>query len=1341
MNRFASRTAALFLLVLCSLGAFSPRFSKAQTHTIPEPLQPWMDWVTWQDTHQDCPRVYLNADQPICFWPSKLDLFANNDGATWQTTITVFGDSWVPLPGSDKNWPMDVRSGEDDLVVVQHDGYPAVKLPPGEHELSGTFTWDTMPQKITVPKPIGILALAVNGNEVAQPVWDANGHVWLKRTQTEVTGKDLLGVQVYRLIEDGIPVWLRTEIELTVSGKSREESLGYGLPAGWQLSSVESQIPVAVDDRGQIKAQVRAGKWSITLHAFQTNDPKQIQYETETPPIVATELVGFKSNTGFRAAQIEDIPMVDVTQTTFPTRWRGVPVYQWATNTSFQIVEKMRGMGEQSPEGLHIKRRMWIDENGNGLTYQDHLKGTMQRVWRLDVADDHTLGAVRIDDEGQLITANPVSGTSGVEIRNRDLTMEAIGRVDNLGELTATGWETDADSLSMTMTLPPGWRAFAIFGADTVRGDWLTAWSLLDIFLLLVFSLAVMRLRGITAGIIALIAFGLAFHEPGAPRYAWLLLLIPIALLKAVGEGAAKKWITIWKNASVVLLLICLIPFVVIQTQNVIYPQLDPTGIRYGSRGIFAFPGSGNFPTSRSRVSYRSSVSGLESQTLDQVKGRQKTSGSINVYQNLRYDSKAKIQTGPAQPQWDWNDVVCVWNGPVTAEQQIKPFLISLSQHRVLSIARVLLLILLAAILIGVQPFHWPWRRASAAAAFIFVMLLVPPSASAQMPDSATLDTLRQRLLEPSDAFPNAAEIPDVVLSIVDNKMEMKVRVHAAADVAVPLPGRFPSWSPLSVSIDGSDAIACRREDYLWIQASKGVHDVVVKGLIADQTNWEWTFLLKPRHVTINAPQWKVTGVNRDGVPDPQVFFAKEQATSNDKAAYDRTDFHAIVVVDRRLEIGLIWKIHNTVTRLSGTGKAISMNIPLLKNESVLTSNRDVEGGSIAVRLGANDQTFSWESELPVSDAIELKATESVQWTERWHLVTSPVWNVTYTGLEPIFESNTKELVPVWHPWPNESVKLDLYKPIPVVGDTMTVQRVNQSTSIGDRQRTNQLDLEIESSLSGDFAIAMDPNAEITSLKIDAQSIPVQRDGAQLILPTSSGKQSVSVHWRTTEPIDRTVRTPDITLPVDASNITTVLSMPENRWILWADGPLRGPAVRFWTILAVAILAAILLGSIPLSPLRRYEWVLLVIGLTQVHLIPAMIVIAWLFLLAWRGQRDTETSPRLRFNLLQLSIVFLTLVSLVILMVAVGAGLLGNPEMFIIGNNSWRNELSWFVPRSGADLPTAYVVSVSVWIYRLLMLGWALWLATALLKWLRWGWNQFSFGGVWSRKRRIETSK
>jgi hypothetical protein len=35
--------------------------------------------------------------------------------------------------------------------------------------------------------------------------------------------------------------------------------------------------------------------------------------------------------------------------------------------------------------------------------------------------------------------------------------------------------------------------------------------------------------------------------------------------------------------------------------------------------------------------------------------------------------------------------------------------------------------------------------------------------------------------------------------------------------------------------------------------------------------------------------------------------------------------------------------------------------------------------------------------------------------------------------------------------------------------------------------------------------------------------------------------------------------------------------------------------------------------------------------------------------------------------------------------------------------------------------------------YRLLMLGWALWLAASIMRWVPWAWTAFSAGGCWRR--------
>ena len=74
--------------------------------------------------------------------------------------------------------------------------------------------------------------------------------------------------------------------------------------------------------------------------------------------------------------------------------------------------------------------------------------------------------------------------------------------------------------------------------------------------------------------------------------------------------------------------------------------------------------------------------------------------------------------------------------------------------------------------------------------------------------------------------------------------------------------------------------------------------------------------------------------------------------------------------------------------------------------------------------------------------------------------------------------------------------------------------------------------------------------------------------------------------------------------------------------------------------------------------------------------------------------------------------------------------------MFIRGNNSSRTLLQWYEARCDGTLPQPLCYSISIWWYRLMMLLWALWLAAALIRWLLWGWQQFSSGGFFRHKPR-----
>ena len=122
-------------------------------------------------------------------------------------------------------------------------------------------------------------------------------------------------------------------------------------------------------------------------------------------------------------------------------------------------------------------------------------------------------------------------------------------------------------------------------------------------------------------------------------------------------------------------------------------------------------------------------------------------------------------------------------------------------------------------------------------------------------------------------------------------------------------------------------------------------------------------------------------------------------------------------------------------------------------------------------------------------------------------------------------------------------------------------------------------------------------------------------------------------------------------------------------------------------------------------------------------------MIAWLFFIRWRGTDGFQQLPRKAYNAGEMILIFLTLLALGIFFWIASAGLLGSPEMYIAGNGSSDSYLNWFTARSPGELPEPGYWSVSIWWFRLAMLLWALWLAAALVRWLRLGWKNSAIGG------------
>jgi hypothetical protein len=95
--------------------------------------------------------------------------------------------------------------------------------------------------------------------------------------------------------------------------------------------------------------------------------------------------------------------------------------------------------------------------------------------------------------------------------------------------------------------------------------------------------------------------------------------------------------------------------------------------------------------------------------------------------------------------------------------------------------------------------------------------------------------------------------------------------------------------------------------------------------------------------------------------------------------------------------------------------------------------------------------------------------------------------------------------------------------------------------------------------------------------------------------------------------------------------------------------------------------------------------------------------------------------------------VIFVVVAVATMLQAVHNGLLGRPSMMVQGYGSTDRMLRWFQDRCSGLTPQATLVSVPLWVWRLAMLAWSVWLALTVVRIARWVWKAFSAGGRWQK--------
>jgi hypothetical protein len=1357
------QTAVLAFLCNAVVQAESP---------IPKELEGWQNWVQDGQEFRHCPFLAStdgsSKSNRICAWPGRLTLELNQRGGRFTQTWENYSEGWVPLPGNLEYWPSVVTVNGVVATVVARDGIPQIRASEGTFTIAGSFAWAKRPESLPIPGQTGLVSLTLDGHKVEQADRPDDA-VWLgKRREAEVAQQ--LEIQVYRLLSDGTPATMSTQMNLQVAGDAREETLPGVLPQGFEAMSLESDLPAQIGANHGMRIQVRAGSWTVKVVARAETDLGKVTIPEAQGVWPKQEVWSYAANDRLRVAAFEGGEGIDPAQANVPQEWRRYPSYRIASGDVLQINERSRGISPQEVNHLSLQRELYLEFARRGFTVIDQISGQMRNGWRLNMRSPYRLMRATSGADNLLVTETEANGAAvtGVELRTPVLRLMTVARLTVPGgAMTASGWNERLDHVAGVLNLPPGHRLLAAFGADSAPDSWVERWGLLDLFLLFFVTVIALRLFGWIYAAVTFTAIILVHQDNQLLVWLILLVLLAIVSMRAAPAGWPRSLATGARNLLFGALLLTSVPFVITQLRFALYPQLADPGGFVGNEPV-TVTGLGAIVMGRMAAAPAANyappaLAPPPPPRLEEVivtgdkRTRERQPAELDSSIQMspqRFAPGTLVQAGPGVPHWRYAAYSFSWSGPVDAAQTVHFLILSpwlVGAWRVLGV--VLLIALLVRVVRDNLGLKAAWRRLfssrTAAASSVLLILacsmLCTPSRAYSTPDSQLLNDLKTRLVRPPKCVPTCAEIMAARVVLTPTSLEASLDVAALSSVAVALPTAGQRFDPDAVSVDGIAVPGVYRDGdrQIWIALKPGAHTVKLTGHLPAADSIQLLFPQVPRVIAVSGEGWDVSGVNAGRLLGNTIELLRRRVAGHDAGTpQGAAQFPPYVQVRREFALDLDWTIETTVERLAPEKGGFTLEVPVLTGESVLTSGIETNGGTkVLAGFDSDADEFSWRSGLSHNDTLTLTAAKDKPWSEVWIFRVSPTWQVEFAGVPAVMPENLRsgDWTFEYFPRAGETLTLKISRPPAATGGTLAIDDAGLDYDVGKRSTNASLKFSYRSTRGDRHSVKLPAAARVTAVTVDGENIPVRMEKGELPLALLPGAHRVQINWQSDAGAGIVTRLPHVDLEVPSSNVGIVVRIPADRWVLYAGGSGIGPAILYWGELIVFFLAALALGRTRRTPLRSYEWLILGLGLSTFSWSVLLLFAVWIFAMRWREEFVVEWLSARKFNLLQVGLVILSLAAVVSLVAAIPFGLLGNPDMRVAGSGQQANVLSWFNDQASGELPIPWVLSLSMWWYKAAMLLWALWLAFALVRWLPIAWKALGSGGFWRKTLRSAT--
>ncbi|GAA3950831.1 hypothetical protein GCM10022278_07470 [Allohahella marinimesophila] len=952
--------------------------------------------------------------------------------------------------------------------------------------------------------------------------------------------------------------------------------------------------------------------------------------------------------------------------------------------------------------------------------------------------------------------------------------------------MPASGWKHPLSELSLDIMLPPGWWALAALGADFSAGTWLDEWSVWDLFLILFAGVCVFRIYGAGWGMIALPAVAIAYQAASVLLFlliATLLLGRPLA--RANAAGTLRFRLETMRRIGHLTALTALSVFLVIysaeQLRLIMHPQLERPLLPEQA----ALPQTAAHALSRELEAPMASQA-FDRRKSAPLMSKPRTDPDAEWLYDV---GDQPLQTGPAVPEWRWHRISLNWQSAASQSDSLRLIVLSRWQTAVALCLHLLLLAFLLIRLwlpkeYGDESDDFPdagifgslgrrFRRGKPASpptdahssawqpgittrlgvALVFgcsIPLLWSPSTEAQQvgsgrgpniemtsdpasfvaPSQTLLQQMEARLLMPPACLPSCVSVDRASLVLDNQKAVLTLVVSSQTRQMVPLPARRGWWVPDTVSVNTQPVERWHTDpEGVWhTELEAGVFTLRLEAEVEDLDQFKIYFPLLPHYVDVQSADWVASGLSGTQLLGRELTFERD-SSSGRRADARKHLFQEpappFAKVSRTLNLGVDWQVRTTVERVAPLEGSLTIDLPLLPGETLMGRFETPKPGWIRVTLQDGQDTASWTSTLTPRQSLQLEAPVNDSWTEQWNLAVGPLWRVTYSGIAPYSVTSRGVWQPSWLPRPGESVSLDITRPEVIEGKQLTIDQARLRKTFSQASAESHLTIEARASRSQRFSFRLPEKAEITSVMLNGERVPQPQKRGSIDVILGFGSQTVEVAW--TEPQRSHWRgsTPAIEFPVALNNIEITTVLPGDAWLLHMAGPKYGPALLFWPLLIVLLVAAVVAGLLRNNPLGIGQWMLLAAGASLGWVAGLGILLFWLTALFYRERIMSQLS-RSQQRAYQALLIVLTIAAFAWVLLSISRGLIGQPVDYVLGMGSSANVLNWYIDNTAATLPKIELFWTPIWLYRALALLWSLWLAFAMLAWLRWGWRRMS---------------